>query len=57
MQLISYQSKTGLVTGRCVTDVAYQFNLTLLQNYELTWKYFNMFVSVQDLVLHCCSWK
>ncbi len=45
MQLISYQSKTGLVMGRAVrsavlTDVAYQFNLTLLQKYELTWKYF-----------------
>ncbi len=35
MQLISYQSKTGLVMGRgperLMTDVAYQFNLTLLQ--------------------------
>ncbi len=44
MQLISYQSKTGLVMGRgperCMTDVAYPFNLTLLQKYELTWKYF-----------------
>ncbi len=25
---------------RCVTDVGYPFNLTLLQKYELTWKYF-----------------
>ncbi len=41
MQLISYPSKTGLVMGRAVrSDVGYPFNLTLLQKYELTWKYF-----------------
>ncbi len=41
MQLISYQSKTGLVMERperCMTGVAYRFNLTLLQKYDLTWK-------------------
>ncbi len=42
MQLKSYQSKTKLVMGHAVRSavwLAYQFNLTLLQKYELTWKY------------------
>ncbi len=43
MQLISYQSKNRARHGvrcpeRCMTDVGYPFNLTLLQKYELTWK-------------------
>ncbi len=38
MLLISYHGARG--PERCMTDVAYQFNLTLLQQYELTWKYF-----------------
>ncbi len=45
MQLISYQSKTGLVMGR--GPALYD------------WKYFifNVFVYVQYLVLTCCSLK
>ncbi len=42
-----------------MTDVAYQFNLTLLQKYELLENtfIFNLFVYVQYLVLNCCSLK
>ncbi len=66
MQLISYQSKTGLVMGRVVrSDVwlkpAYPFNLTLAYSKNMNLPentfIFNMFVYVQHLVLNCWSLK
>ncbi len=60
-QVISLKqgSSWGPQSGARMTDVAYQFNLTLLQKYELLENtfIFNLFVYVQYLVLNCCSLK